>query len=93
MSGGTARLLASLTPPSKGSSFRIGDILEAGRSKLRISCDGLVLEPDDLWLAPGLTYHWIADTGDPSFLRAGERVLLLSLDDQDYYLVSKAVKA
>lgn len=92
MSDAIARILGSLAPPAKGSAFRIGEILEAGRSKLRISCDGLVLESDDLWFAPGLTYHWIADTGDPGFLRAGERVLLFSLDDQDYYLISKAVK-
>lgn len=73
--------------------FAIGDIQAAGQGRLRILCGGLQLEPEDLWLATGLDYKWSIDTGADNLLRPGDRVVLLSLDGQDYYLMGKAVKA
>ena len=99
MSADAGAALAALLFGDKskgGSAFRIGVILAAGDGALRISCDGLQLEPEDLWLVPGMSYKYAIESDDGSDdgkLRTGDRVLMLSADGQDYYLISKAVKA
>ena len=75
------------------SALFIGIVTEAGRGRLRVNCCGLQLEPEDLWLAPGFDYKWTEDTGGNGLLRKDDRVILLSEDGQDYYLISKAVRA
>ena len=78
---------------SRPSAFFVGTVQEAGRGKLRISCGGLQLEPEDLYLAVGLDYHWTYDTGASNLLRKGDRVVLLSQDGQDFYLLARMVRA
>ena len=68
-------------------------MLEAGQGRLRVSCGGLQLEREDLYLAAGLDFNWTEDTGGPELLRAGDTVALLSADDQTYYLVARMVRA
>lgn len=75
------------------SAFFIGTVMEAGRGRLRVSCGGLQLEPEDLYLAVGLDYKWQEDHGEPNLLRKGDRVVLLSQDGQDYYLIARMVRA
>lgn len=75
------------------SPFRLGQVLEAGQGRLRVSCGGLPLERGDLWLAAGLDYNWTEDSGGPELLRAGDTVVLLSADSQTYYLVARMVSA
>ena len=75
------------------SPFRLGQVLEAGQGRLRVSCGGLPLERGDLYLAAGLDYRWTKDTGGPELLRAGDTVALLSADGQTYYLVARMVRA
>ena len=90
-----AQLAAMLSPGGEpnSSGFLIGQVLEAGRGKLRIACNGLQLEPEDLYLPPGLTYKWETDYGGDSNLRKGDRLVILSADAQDYYVICKAVRA
>lgn len=71
--------------------FRLGQVLEAGQGRLRVSCGGLQLEREDLYLAAGLDCNWTEDTGGPELLRSGDTVALLSADDQTYYLVARMV--
>lgn len=73
------------------SPFRLGEVLEAGRGRLRVSCGGLQLERGDLWLAAGLDCDWTEDGGGPELLRSGDTVVLLSADGQTYYLVARMV--
>lgn len=75
------------------SACSIGEVLRAGNGTLQVSCGELVLEPEDLYLAQGLDYRWSVDDGSALKLRRGDRVVLLSLDGQDYYLICKAVRA
>ena len=75
------------------SAFYLGTVLEAGRGQLRVSCGGLQLDPEDLYLAAGLSYRWTEDHGELNFLRKGDRVVLLSEDGQDFYLLQRMVKA
>ena len=75
------------------SPFRLGEVLEAGQGRLRVSCGGLQLEREDLYLAAGLDYQWTEDTGGPELLRSGDTVALLSADEQTYYLVARMVRA
>ena len=75
------------------SPFRLGEGLEAGQGRLRVSCGGLQLEREDLYLAAGLDYQWTEDTGGPELLRSGDTVALLSADEQTYYLVARMVRA
>ena len=77
-------------PPT---AFSVGEVLRSGNGTLQVSCGELVLEPEDLYLAYGLDYRWRIDDGGAEKLRRGDRVVLLSLDGQDYYLICKAVKA
>ena len=73
------------------SPFRLGQVLEAGQGRLRVSCGGLSLDKGDIWLAAGLDCNWTEDTGGPELLRSGDTVALLSADDQTYYLVARMV--
>ncbi|MGI6029759.1 MAG: hypothetical protein ACOX81_10205 [Candidatus Heteroscillospira sp.] len=75
------------------SAFCIGRVLEAGGGRLRIACRGLQLGPSDMWLEAGLSYKWTVDDGRAQNLRAGDRVILLSADGQEYYLAAKVVRA
>lgn len=89
-----ARLAQAVGGNGKASSaFRLGLVRVAGGGQLCIDCDGLALECDDLWVDPRLNFHWTVDHGEAEHLRTGERVLLLTLDGEDYYLIGKAVKA
>lgn len=75
------------------SSFRLGQVLEAGQGRLRVSCGGLQLERGDLYLAASLDCNWTEDTGGPELLRTGDTVALLSADGQTYYLIARMVRA
>lgn len=75
------------------SPFRLGEVLEAGQGRLRVSCGGLQLERGDLYLAAGLDCNWTEDTGGPELLRSGDTVALLSADGQTYYLIARMVRA
>ena len=75
------------------SGLYIGDIMVGGFGQLKVSCGGLTLEPEDLYLAVGLDYHWTHDNGEINLLRSGDRVVLLSPDGQTYYLLQRMVRA
>lgn len=69
-----------------------GDVQEAGQGKLLVACNGLTLEPPDLRVPTSLDYQWQADTGGENLLRSGDRlIVLVSADQQDYYVLQKAV--
>lgn len=88
-----ARLVGALTDKrTTRSGGYIGAILEAGQGRLRLTCGGIQLEKEDLWVTQELEYNWDVDTGKPNLLRQGDRVVLLSEDDQDYYLIAKVVR-
>lgn len=74
------------------SPFRLGEVLEAGQGRLRVSCGGIPLERGDLYLAAGLDCNWTEDSGGPELLRSGDTVALLSADGQTYYLVARMVR-
>ena len=78
---------------ARPSAFFIGAVKAAGSGRLEISLGGLTLEPEDLWLAVGLDYHWTYDNGADNLLRKGDRVVLLSQDRQTYYLLQRMVSA
>lgn len=78
---------------ARPSAFSVGEVKAAGNGVLRVSCDGLTLEPEDLRLAVGLDYHWTYDNGADNLLRKGDRVVLLSQDGQTYYLLQRMVSA
>ena len=71
--------------------WAFGDVLEAGRGKLRVVCGGLTLEAEELRVPAGLDYSWTEDDGRESYLRAGDRLLMLVTGDrQDYYILQKS---
>ena len=76
-----------------GNGVYLGSVLQAGGGNLRIACNGLQLSRQDIWLAPGLDYGWTEDDGADAKLRTGDRVILFTGDGQDYYLLTKAVRA
>ena len=76
-----------------GSAFRLGKVRRAGHGVLQVDCDGLLLDREDLWLAPPLSYTWTEDNGEYNLLRTGDRVVLLTQDKQDYYLLARVVRA
>ena len=67
-----------------GGQFLAGRVLSA--SPLRVACPDGELGREDLWVNPAL----LAREG-PALAR-GDRVALLTVDRQDYYLVCKAVR-
>lgn len=75
------------------SAFCIGRVLQSGNGALRIECNGLQLTATDIWLAEPLDYKWTVDDGSAELLRTGDRVVLLSADGQDYYLIARVVRA
>ena len=88
-----ARLVVALGAPDSVSAFRLGEVQETGKGELKVNSDGLPLDRDDLWINPQLNYQWEEDTGEAHLLRPGDRVVLLSLDNQAYYLICKVVRA
>ena len=54
-----------------GGPLWIGEVKEAGGGRLRVSCGGMQLEREDLWVAAGLDFAWTMDTGGAELLRRG----------------------
>lgn len=88
-----ALLLQGLGERGKAPPFYVGEVLQAGQGRLQVRCGGLTLGPEDLYLAVGLSYQWTWDNGSQNYLRRGDRVILLSQDGQDYYLLTRMVRA
>ena len=74
------------------SPFFLGEVREAGNGKLRVNCGGMDLTAGDLYVSTGLDYRWQEDNGMANLLRRGDRVVLLSGDGQDYYLIARMVR-
>lgn len=52
----------------------------------------MTLDAQGLHLPPDLDYTWDYDNGGDNLLRAGDRLLVLvTADQQDYYVLQKAV--
>lgn len=92
---GAARLVQMLgSGERRAAGWLRGQVEEAGHGRLKVVCGGQTLEAADLYLAPGLDYKWTHDGGGDSLLRQGDLVaVLVSEDRQDYYLISKVVRA
>lgn len=75
-----------------GGCFCVGEVVRAGQGDLKIRRGELPLDREDLYVNPTLDWRWTVDTGGTELLRAGDRVVLLTLDDQTYYLVCRAVR-
>lgn len=71
----------------------IGRVTAAGGGQLRVTVGRLQLERSDLLVNPELDWRWTEDTDGTELLRPGDLVLLLSQDDQSYYLPCKVVRA
>jgi len=90
-----AKRLRALPP---GALLREGEVLAAGKkggqATLRVLGDGLALEKGDLRVNPLFRWDWREeeDNGQVEFLRAKDRVLLLTVDRQVYYLLCKVVR-
>lgn len=69
----------------------LGHVTASGPNTLQVTCNGLVLERSDLWVASHLS--WKKDDGGPNILRVGDRVVLYTPDGDNYHLVSKVVRA
>lgn len=88
------RLLDALGAFPASGLFLVGEVTQCGGGRpLKLSAGGLPLELDDLFIEPGLNWTWTQDNGSASFLRKGDRVVLLSTDMQTYYLLCKVVSA
>lgn len=88
-----AKKLEGMGRPAGGGlgGWAFADVLEAGRGKLRVVCGGLTLEAEELRVPAGLDYAWTEDDGRESYLRAGDRLLMLVTEDrQDYYILQKS---
>lgn len=68
-----------------------GVIVRAGRGNLSVQVGRLYLDKEDVRLNPYYSYTWLKDEGGPTYLRAGDRVILLTIDAQTYYLICKVV--
>lgn len=88
-----AQLLALVREHGAAPAFRLGTVRQAGGGRLRVSCGGLALEREDLYVHAGLDWRWTEDTGGAELLRPGDLVILLTGDDQTYYLICKVVSA
>ena len=67
-----------------------GDVQQAGHGSLLVVCGGLSLSQGDIRVTADLSYSWTRDDGRASYLRAGDRVLVLvDAGLQDYYLLRK----
>ena len=89
----TESMLQAARSTQPGSAFRLGQVRWAGHGVLQVDCDGLLLDKEDLWLSPYLSYTWVQDNGADNLLRTGDRVVLLTQDEQDYYLLARMVRA
>ena len=76
-------------PPS---TLYLGEVKQAGNGRLRVNCAGLDLTQGDLFVSAQLHWDWTQDDGSPQLLRPGDRVVLLSQDGQDFYLVARMVR-
>lgn len=74
------------------SPFYLGEVRAAGGGALRVNCGGMDLTAGDLWVSADLRYDWTYDDGGRDLLRRGDRVVLLSADGQDYYLIARMVR-
>lgn len=98
---GVGRLVTALRAVNQddrpGTQVRLAEVQRAGGGALRLTCGGLPVEKDELYVNPTLNYAWTRDTGGTDLLRSGDLVVLLtpagSEADQEYYLVCKAVRA
>lgn len=86
------QLVQAAQAGARGPSFCVGRVTRAGFGRLQVTRDSLPLDKEDLYVNPALSWTWTEDHGETSFLRAGDRVVLLTSDDQTYYLVCKAVR-
>lgn len=69
-----------------------GVVTAAGRGNLAVKVGQLPeLAKEDLAVNPWYSYRWVLDEGQAEYLRAGDRVLLLTADGQNFYLVCKVV--
>lgn len=78
--------------PKSRMSVLFGTVESAGGGQLKVTCNGMVLDQDGIGVPPELNYQWQVDTGEDHLLRAGDRLIcLVSDDNQDYYILKKAV--
>lgn len=69
-----------------------GDVTSAGSGVLQVVCNGMTLGQGELGVPQELNYQWTTDTGEAHLLRAGDRlIMLVSEDQQSYYILQKAV--
>ena len=65
---------------------------QAGGGTLQVVCNGMTLDQNGIGVPTDLSYQWTTDTGEEHLLRAGDRLIcLVSDDNQDYYILKKAV--
>lgn len=86
------QLSEAIRPSLAQASFCIGTVQQAGRGRLRVGRGSLILEREDLYVDPTLKWNWEEDTGAPELLRPGDRVVLLTEDEQTYYLICRVVR-
>ncbi|OUQ19101.1 hypothetical protein B5E80_17535 [Flavonifractor sp. An135] len=90
-----AALGAALHPSGTGQAlggWTFGTVERAGRGELLVTCLGLSLDREGVHVPPELSYTWTEDNGSDGLLRAGDTLLVLvSADQQDYYILRKAV--
>lgn len=78
--------------PKSRMSVLFGTVEQAGGGTLRVVCNGMTLDQNGIGVPTGLSYQWTTDTGEEHLLRAGDRLIcLVSDDNQDYYILKKAV--
>ena len=88
--------LGAALHPSKTSrtlgGWTFGTVERGGRGELLVTCLGLSLDREGVHVPPELSYTWTEDDGSDGLLRAGDTLLVLvSADQQDYYILRKAV--
>ena len=78
--------------PKSRMSVLFGTVEQAGGGTLRVVCNGMTLDQNGIGVPTDLSYQWTTDTGQEHLLRAGDRLIcLVSDDNQDYYILKKAV--
>lgn len=70
-------------------SFTVGKVIAAGGGNIVVETDGLRLGKEDLHVSVLLDYQYTQDDGAPNKLRAGDRVMMLSSDQETYDLTAK----
>ncbi len=61
-------------------SLALGTVTAEGRDSLRVQCGGTVLTRENLWIGSGMSV---------SALDVGDEVVLLTQDQQRYYIICK----